>query len=382
YSFMMQFNITTAIWVLYLSYKGISLVEIGLLESIFHITGLLFEIPTGAIADIYGKKLSVLAGRLLSVISVLMMIKAGDFWQFAAAFVISAASYNLESGAGEALVYDSLKETGQEDKYKRIWGNLAFFMSIAQGLAVLLGGILADIRFIYAYILGAVIQVIAFITAMYYTEPSVRREEYKEGVLLHQIKTSVLVLKGSKIVLYLILFSALSSSLGTTVYFYSQKYFDNMRYSKTAIAFIFAGSSLLSAFSSKLAHRLEKRLKIMKTLILISVLNVSALFGLAFIRSLSVIFFILVSVTDGLSFPIMSDYINCRIPSENRATLLSTSSLCFSLFMIGIFPMFGLQAEKIGFSASFGIAGGIFIPFMYVLLLKIKSSHLGGKIYD
>ena len=78
YSFLLQLNITSAIWVLYLAYRGMSLVEIGLVESIYHITSLLFELPTGAIADVYGKKFSVIAGRILSVISCILMIFANS----------------------------------------------------------------------------------------------------------------------------------------------------------------------------------------------------------------------------------------------------------------------------------------------------------------
>lgn len=379
YNFMMQFNITTAIWVLYLSYKGISLIEIGLLESIFHITGLLFELPTGAIADIYGKKFSVVVGRILSVIAAVLMVISSSFWQFAVAFVITAASYNMDSGAGEALVYDSLKELGQEERYKRIWGSLAFLMSIAQGLAILLGGILADVSFLYAYILGTVIQGAALLLAFGYTEPPVERIKNEGGAVLRQLKMSVNILRGRKIVLYLILFSALVSSLGTTVYFYSQKFFENLSYTKTEIAIIFAISSLLSAFSSKAAHRIERLLRPEGTLITISLLNISALFGLAIFNNLAIEFFILTSVTEGMSYPIFSDYINSRIPSETRATLLSFSSLCFSMFMICIFPLFGLMAEKIGFSSTFAIVGGLYIPLMIILMLKIRSHQAGEK---
>ena len=74
YNFLLQLNITSAIWVLYLAFRGMSLVEIGLLESVYHITGVLFELPTGVIADVYGKKFSVIIGRIISVISCILMI--------------------------------------------------------------------------------------------------------------------------------------------------------------------------------------------------------------------------------------------------------------------------------------------------------------------
>ena len=375
YNFLLQMNITSAIWVLYLAFKGMSLVEIGLLEAIYHITGLLFELPTGAIADLYGKKFSVVVGRIISVISCVLMITANSFLAFAIAFILSAAAMNLNSGASEALVYDSLKELGQEDKYKKIWGNIAFCMSIAQGLAVLLGGILADVRFLYAYIFGTIIQIGALIASFSFKEPSSNKDkEEKQGnILVYQLVTSIKVLKDRKMVLYLILFSALVASIQTTVFFYSQKYFSDMSYSKTLIALICTLSSFLEALSSKYAYKYEKIFKLRGTLISIALINISALTGLAMIKNLSIAFFILTSVTGGLAFTIFSDYINTRIPSEYRATILSFDSLCFSVFMICVFPLFGLLAEKIGFSITFGIIAVLYIPVMLFLLLKLKK---------
>ena len=94
-------------------------------------------------------------------------------------------------------------------------------MSIAKGVAVLLGEILADIKFLYAYVFGTGIQAAALIVAFRFTEPTAIKQKPKDNPLAHQVITSVKVLKARKIVLYLILFSALVGSLPTTVFFYS-----------------------------------------------------------------------------------------------------------------------------------------------------------------
>ena len=388
YNFLLQLNITSAIWVLYLAFRGMSLVEIGLLESVYHITGVFFELPTGVIADVYGKKFSVIIGRIVSVISCILMMTSNSFLGFAIAFSLSSASMNLNSGAAEALVYDSLKELGEEEKYKKIWGNLAFVMSIAQGLAVLLGGILADIKFLYAYILGTIIQIGALIAAYSFSEPPIHKDKNKDkekqqgNLIVNQLVTSIKVLKKRRMVLYLILFSALVASLQTTVFFYSQQYFSDMSYSKTAIAIICALSSLSEAISSKYAYRIEKLLKLKGTLISIALVNILSLVGLAFIKNLSIAFFLATSITGGLAFTIFSDYINSRIPSEYRATILSFDSFCFSVFMICVFPLFGLLAEKMGFSIAFGIIALLYIPIMMFLMLKLRKhknkENVGG----
>ncbi|WMJ78702.1 MULTISPECIES: MFS transporter [unclassified Sedimentibacter] len=383
YNFFLQLNITSAIWVLYLSFKGMTLAEIGILESLYHITGLLLELPSGALADLKGRKFCVVAGRVVELVSCYLMMTSNSFFGFAVSFILSSAAMNLNSGAAEALIYDSLKELGEEEKYKKIWGQLVFAMSIAQGVAVLLGGILADVRFLYAYMLGMVVQTVALLLSIRFTEPPIHNKgiekdnekNEQEKLIIKQVKTSISVIRKRKIVLYIILFSALLGSLQTTVFFYSQKYFFDIGFTKTMIAVICATGSLIEAISSKYAYILESRLKLKGTLITVSSVNIFALAGLTLFKDLSVFFYLLTAVSGGLAFTILSDYINTEIPSEYRATILSFDSLCFSIFMICIFPLFGLTADYAGFSATFGVTAIIYIPIMVFLINKLLKQN-------
>lgn len=375
YNFFLQFNITSAIWVLYLAFKGMSLVEIGILESIYHITGLCLEIPSGALADLRGRKFCVVLGRAVNIISCVLMITSNSFWGFAISFILNSAAMNLNSGAAEALIFDSLKELGEEKRYKKVWGQLAFVMSIAQGTAVLLGGILSDVSFLYAYILGMIVQMIALLISFNFNEPAVICEQDDnikiENAFTNQVVTSINVLKVRKYVFYIILFSALVGSLQTTVFFYSQQYFSNLGYTKTAIAVICGIGSLLEALSSKYAYRLEEWLKFKGILLTVSSVNIFALVGLSLFEEYSVFFYILTCITGGVAYAIFSNYINMGIPSEYRATILSFDSLCFSVFMICVFPLFGFAAEYIGFTTTFAITAISYIPAMCFLIKKL-----------
>ncbi len=378
YNFFLQLNITSAIWVLFLAFKGMSLVEIGILESIYHITGLFLELPSGALADLRGRKFCVILGRAVNVLSCILMITSSSFWGFAISFILSSAAMNLNSGAAEALIFDSLKELGEEEKYKKIWGQLAFVMSISQGIAVLLGGILADINFLYAYIFGTIVQMAALFISFNFNEPTINahkayKQAKKEKMLINQLITSINVLRLRKNVFYTIMFSALMGSLQTTVFFYSQQYFSDMGYTKTMIAIICAAGSLMEAFSSKYAYRIEDWLNFKGSILIISTLNILVLAGLSLFKKYSVIFYILTFVTGGLAFTIFSNYINMRIPSEHRATILSFDSLSFSIFMICIFPLFGVAAEHIGFTVTFAITAIAYIPAMIFLMIKLNK---------
>jgi len=92
FTFIKSIDVTNGIWMLYLASKGLSLFEIGLLEGIFHVTSLLMETPTGAVADMFGRKMSRLVGIALSVGSRVLMIFSGSFAMFALSFVITALS--------------------------------------------------------------------------------------------------------------------------------------------------------------------------------------------------------------------------------------------------------------------------------------------------
>ena len=95
FKFMSSTVFDEAIWLLYLASRGMSLVQIGILESIFHITSMLCEVPTGYIADRYGRKTSRDHGAGAAFIGCVIMISSHSFAFFAIGIIFSSLSYNL-----------------------------------------------------------------------------------------------------------------------------------------------------------------------------------------------------------------------------------------------------------------------------------------------
>lgn len=108
-SFITNLNMQSSVWVLYLAYCGLNLAEIGIVEGIYHATGIIFEIPSGAVADLLGRKKSMVLGRLCIAVSCVVMLFSNSFWHFALGFAIQALGNNFNSGSEEALIYDSMK---------------------------------------------------------------------------------------------------------------------------------------------------------------------------------------------------------------------------------------------------------------------------------
>ena len=377
YVFASSAAVTDAIWMLFLAYRGMSLLQIGILESIFHINSLLMELPTGIVADRFGRKTSRVLGRFAALISTALMISSHSFWMFAVAFIFSSLSYNLESGAGDALIYDTLIELGDEKKYMRIKGLVEVCFQTARTSSLIIGGYLATINYELGYFISLVINILAIVAAFTFKEPNYKKEEPTQLMsFIGHIKGSVAVIKNNKQIFNYVMFIEGFSLFHTTLYFYFQTFLKGKGYAETMIGGILAVASLLSIFFSTRAHWFEGkfgRMTIIKTATIAAVIVFS---GLVF-TNYEIGFFIMMSCIDGVLFVAFSDYINQLIPSEHRATLLSFQAMVFSLLMIVYFPLFGFVASEFGFKMSFLMLWMSALPLMLFTYYKLSRSKIG-----
>ena len=145
------FQIAAASWVALLALRGFSLLQIGMLESIFHIVSLCFELPSGVVADVFGRRKTLIASQIASLISGTLMIFSTGFATTALALGCSALSYNLASGTREALAYDSLKQNGDEGFYARFSSTEMMLYRITNSTATLCAGLALLLGYRRAY---------------------------------------------------------------------------------------------------------------------------------------------------------------------------------------------------------------------------------------
>ena len=141
-----------ACWVALLAARGFSLWEIGIAEGVFHVASLLFEIPSGVISDVFGRKKSMILSQCMSLLSSLLMIVSKGLPGVCVSLVFSAFGYNFASGAREALAYDTLKSGDREGEYLRyssmeytIYRTGSACAILCAGLALMLGYRLANL---------------------------------------------------------------------------------------------------------------------------------------------------------------------------------------------------------------------------------------------
>ncbi|MDU5105213.1 MFS transporter [Clostridium sp.] len=374
YRFLSSFDITSAIWVLYLGYKGMNLAEIGLIEGIFHVTGFLSEIPTGALADLFGRRKIMIIGRLTSLISAIIMLFSNSFLGFAIGFILSAWGYNLNSGSEEALVYDSLKVLKREEEYLKINGKINLIIEVSQGLAVFIGGILSEINFSISYITAIIIGIFSLIVSFNFTEVDIRESHEERITVINHFKTSINIVKENKMLLNILIFFPTIYTFSAIIYFYGQKFLSDGGYSRVNISIIFLVNGILSSIGAILSSKVYEKFKSIGWISISMIISILILFMGNVTKSISLLIFLLIGFLTSILQPISSKLINSMVASKQRATIISVESMFYSMMMIILFPICGFIGDKISLDISFEIIGfiGLLITSIEIIIIKKK----------
>ena len=145
-------NLTiTGAWLAILASRGFSLVEIGISETIFHITSIIFELPSGVMADVFGRKKMLIVSNIMLTIATVIMIMSNSFFMVCLSITFNALSYNFSSGTGDALAYDSMKKGRIAGKFEKYESNQLIIYRVFSGISTLCAGFALAIGYRLAY---------------------------------------------------------------------------------------------------------------------------------------------------------------------------------------------------------------------------------------
>lgn len=141
----------TGAWVALLAARGFSLVEIGLAETAYHAASLLTEIPSGALADVCGRKKMLVIGTLIRAIANAIMILSNSLALVCLVCALHAVCDSFCSGSGDALAFETLKSGNLESKYDRYESNQLIIYRLFGGISTLCAGLALMIGYRAAY---------------------------------------------------------------------------------------------------------------------------------------------------------------------------------------------------------------------------------------
>lgn len=150
----------TGAWVAILAARGFSLVEIGLAETCYHAASLLTEIPSGTLADVYGRKKMLMISTLVHILASVLMILSDGLALVCLSIALYAVCDSFASGSGDALAYDSLKSVSRENTYDRYESNQLTIYRLCGGISTLCAGFALIIGYRIAYATGIVTSLI------------------------------------------------------------------------------------------------------------------------------------------------------------------------------------------------------------------------------
>ena len=184
------------IWIFYYlrftNYAGI-----GLIETILIVTLTLMEIPTGAIADLLGKKKTLILAFLFELIGGLMMAIAPNFSVLAGSVFVMCVGGALYSGTLEALVYDSLKQEGNQKKYDRVISKINSIGLLTPAICGAVGGFLYLIEPKLPFYANAAGYGIGLFLSFWLTEPVIDTEKFTLSNFIRQTRQGLLQLTRS-----------------------------------------------------------------------------------------------------------------------------------------------------------------------------------------
>ena len=334
-----------SVWVLLLALRGFSLVEIGLAESVFHVVSLCCELPSGLLADVLGRKRTLTASHMMFVLSTLLMAASQGIVGVCLSLAASALGYNLESGTREAITYESMLQAGQGADYLKFSSLQNGVYRFSSGGAMLLAGASVLLGWRRAYLLDTGITLIGFAAALTVTEP----ERDAPGITLRTLPSALTetvrgawtLLRSDGAAVRIMMFNALVGACATLTGFYLQEKVE----AAVTVPTLLGPALFALGLGGGLAGLLTGRLDCLSYPKAAVFTGGGVLLCALATRGTCLPVLMLSGLLAGLlddSLQLVSDRkLNDRFPSAQRATLISVSSMIFSVFMIPLSPLFG-----------------------------------------
>ncbi len=369
YEAALAFRMVDAVWVIFLLERGFSLAQVGIAEGIYHVTSMVFEVPSGMAADLFGRKRTILLSGALGICSAVFMTIDGFIGFVYCGMIFSALSLNMASGTQEALVYDSLLEAGCEERYKKVWANFSMIARVSSAFSCAFSPIAILIGYRYTYYIMAGLYLFTIFCVSGVKEPQVTQKQRTRGDHLkrelgrrwrqHIRETGVFIKKNPGTMCKLLANAALACPC-YLIMMYLQEHLVNCGWPKSFIGIPMLVIPLAGAVGTRIAaeneHRLAKALLVcgvisgIGTCLVGSHALVIVLFGACLARG-----------CEGFSEIKVSENVNRDFTSDHRATLVSVDSMLYSVLMVAASPVTGILGDRCGVNVTFYLLGGILL---------------------
>lgn len=354
---------------LYFEKTLFSIANVAIIFAIEAFFSIIFEIPTGAIADIFGRKKTYILAYSARLISIFFLWIGGSMTIFVISALFSALSRSFASGTGSAIIYDSLQEEGKEHYYKKIIGIHQALWPLGASIGSVIGGYMAAYSLRLTVSASLIPIGICLFLCFFLTEPAYEKENHR-NIGLHMVNSFKTIIKNKQLVVLMLAFLVMAA-LGESVHLLSPLFFKFKEIPIIYFGYITAFSFGFSSIGFFISHELSEWIGNKKTLIIVSILSPLLILGATITSGIPLIaLWTTPSVFFGIKNPIIDHLLNLETTSSKRATVISINNFMGGIGIAVIAPLFGYLADlyTIQIAVQLSAIAVLIVPVMLVFL--------------
>lgn len=353
----------TPIWVIFGTDKlGLSLLLSLILGSTGWVTSSLFEVPMGAFADKYGRKLSLVCGLSFAAIGDLSLAIFENFSLLMAFQVLAGVGFALLSGSLEGLLHDSFEAAGEHAQYSKVSSRMLFLLNASRVATVPLGVWLYNLdpktSYTFPYIASVFAFSISIISAALLVEKRSSQQKLDEldstslveltGRIWNQMGVTFKEMLANQDIKRVVILLGLYAFIGEGNWALYQVYFREREIGLTETGWVYTILVLLMALGSLFVTKIYRSINVMWALNLIIALVAFNIVLMHFALPIASIAFLINAFIAPMSFYLQDNAIQNRISGDNKTTALSISSMVYNIgAMLGVYGL-GALAQAIG----------------------------------
>jgi MFS family permease len=374
---------------LFLLDGGLSNVEAFAANAIYTLGLVLFEIPTGMVADTWGRRTSYLLGAAIQLVGNLLYFwmwhTKGPFIGWAAASLILGFGYTFFSGALEAWLVDALKDAGYDGDLDPIFARNQIVTGVAMLVGTVAGGYLAQLTALgIPYLARAGLQAVSFVVAFAVMKDLGFTPDRAPGGMVHQVKKLARAgwqhgLK-NRPVRWVMLAAPFYMGTGIYGFYAAQPYLLDLFGDQQAIGIAgiaaagIAATQVAGGFAVPYIRRaIPRRTHVLLAAALLTAASLVVM-GLVQVFAVVVSLLVLWAIAYAANMPVRQAYMNALIPSQERATVLSFDSMVSSTGGTAFQPLLGGIADRSGYAASYLASGAIALVALPFLVLARREN--------
>jgi MFS family permease len=354
--------------------KGLSLAEVYYLQAIFAFIVVVFEVPSGYFADVFGRKNALVVGSVFHALGYTVLNFSEGFAGLVFFEATVGIGLSLLSGADLSLLYDSQEALDLDPAEKgRGIGNMRTIKSVAEGCAALLGGFLVAFSFEAVIFANTLFAWMPLLLSFFLVEAPFTKME--KGAHIGNLKKVLSFLYVDDRLLRLICMNITFFGLATFyVIWMLQPYWRDQDVPFALFGVLWAAQSFVVAATSKLTFPLEEKFGAKPMLILMGVLPIIGYWGMAGMGGLiGIVLSFSFFVSRGINQVLLTDALNSRVPSAFRATANSMTSFMFRGVYILTGPVVGYSIDQFGTDVVLWGLGGAIVLVVGLFLLPLLS---------